>query len=95
MSEFWNNKIEPGYYDLALKSGRLSDRSPQAAWHNKTFTKISNLSMRKITYWIMHVAQVPYRSILRFKKIQYVLIFLKNKSIMQQRFIGKSNLHDR
>ena len=42
MSEFWNNKIKPGYYDLALKSGRLSDKSPQAAWHNKTFTKISN-----------------------------------------------------
>ena len=43
MSEFWNNKIKPGYYDLALKSGRLSDKSPQAAWHNKTFTKISYL----------------------------------------------------
>ena len=42
MSEFWNNKIEPGYYDLVPKSGRHSDKSPQAAWHKKTFTKISN-----------------------------------------------------
>jgi len=42
MSEFWSNKIEPGYYDLVLKSGIHSDKSPQAAWHNKTFTKISN-----------------------------------------------------
>ena len=43
MSEFWNNKIESGYYDLVVKSGKLSDKSPQAAWHNNTFTKISNL----------------------------------------------------
>ena len=43
MSEFWITKIEPGYYDHALRSGRLSNKSPQSAWHNKTFTKIANL----------------------------------------------------
>ena len=36
MSEFWENELEPGYYDKVLSKGMKSGRGIQANWHNIT-----------------------------------------------------------
>ena len=41
MTKFWSDIIEPGYYDRALKNGKLLDRNVQSVWHHTTFSKIS------------------------------------------------------
>lgn len=41
MSNFWNNKISPGFYDKALDTGIESGNSIQAIWHHTTFSFVS------------------------------------------------------
>lgn len=104
MSEFWNNKIEPGYYDLALKSGRLSDRSPQAAWHNKTFTKISYLVRKDdhlldfacgpgtLTGQYLNLKTTPLCVDISEKQINYAINTYKGKAIYMT--INEFNFND-
>ena len=36
MNEFWENELEPGYYDYILSNGLESGKGIQANWHNIT-----------------------------------------------------------
>ena len=47
MNDFWNNEVNPGYYDLVFTKGKNIKKNPQLAWHHKTFSKISNLIEEK------------------------------------------------
>lgn len=47
MNDFWNNEVNPGYYDLVFIKGKNIKKNPQLAWHHKTFSKISNLIEEK------------------------------------------------
>ena len=41
MSEFWENKIQTGYYDKIVKDGLLKNQGIQPNWHIQTFKEIS------------------------------------------------------
>ena len=41
MTNFWTNKISPGFYDIALDAGIDSGNSIQAMWHHTTFSFVS------------------------------------------------------
>tara|TARA_B100001250_G_C19811542_1_gene795926 strand:+ start:134 stop:847 length:714 start_codon:yes stop_codon:yes gene_type:complete len=41
VSEFWTNKVSPGYYDEVLIEGIKKNSGIQSNWHNITFKKIS------------------------------------------------------
>jgi len=38
---FWEDKLEPGYYDKILYNGKSKNRGIQAAWHDITFSAVS------------------------------------------------------
>ena len=41
MNDFWENQLEPGYYDKILTKGKQRNSGIQSNWHNLTFQKIS------------------------------------------------------
>jgi hypothetical protein len=41
MSEFWENKIQTGYYDKIVKDGLLKNKGIQPNWHIQTFKEIA------------------------------------------------------
>ena len=41
MSEFWENKIQTGYYDKIVKEGLLKNKGIQPNWHIQTFKEIA------------------------------------------------------
>ena len=40
---FWEDKLESGYYDKLLLNGKSRNRGIQAAWHDITFNTVSKL----------------------------------------------------
>ncbi len=41
MNEFWNNELQPGYYDHVLERSLKNKKDIQGNWHEITFEKIS------------------------------------------------------
>lgn len=53
MKKFWNDEIEPGYYDRVIRQGIEKNRGIQANWHNLTFKKLE-------TYIGLNVKHLDY-----------------------------------
>lgn len=43
MNDFWENTVEPGYYDKILLNGLQKNNGLQTIWHDLTFKKVKKL----------------------------------------------------
>ena len=41
MNDFWENQVDPGYYDEVLLNGLKKKSGIQSNWHNLTFLKMA------------------------------------------------------
>ena len=42
MSQFWEENLSEGYYDIVTTNGIINNRGFRATWHNFTNLKVKN-----------------------------------------------------
>ena len=79
MSNFWNEELNSGYYDLILENGLKRKRSIQANWHNITLLKISKFLKKDTEH--LDYACGPGTLIGKYSKANSLGVDLSDKQI--------------